>query len=152
MLKTLKLILPVIVPSWNFFDDITASPRLEVTILNSSQDKGEDWQAFYQKPRSLNTLESIKRLFWNPQWNQSLWGVSCAEQFIMTEDENRRIEIQAEMIDRIRLEIFRRHIAFEGFFKFRLVLVEREDGHSKNLQRDVVFTSSLYAVKMETMR
>ena len=39
MLRTLKLLLPVLIPSWRFFDFIAPSPRIQFSLLKTELKK-----------------------------------------------------------------------------------------------------------------
>lgn len=74
-----KLLLPALVPSWNFFDVIAPSPRVEYARLRSIGDASGDWREFRPRPTRVSVATMARRLLWNPRWNESLFLVSCAE-------------------------------------------------------------------------
>ena len=136
LLQTLNLLLPAVVPSWRFFDIIAPSPRIEFTLLQNAQQPATDWQEFRPRPSTLPFRIMLKRMFWNPSWNEALFVVSCAERLISTSSEHSLNEIR----DRIKAELNRSEKKF-SFFQFRLILVSRENGQIK---REVVFVSPAY--------
>ena len=79
MQNPLKLLLPALIPSWNFFDVIAPSPRVEYARLRSIGDAAGDWRAFRPKPDRVSPITMARRLLWNPRWNETLFLVSCAE-------------------------------------------------------------------------
>jgi hypothetical protein len=76
----LRLILPIFFPSWRFFNSIGPSPRLKV------QFDGGDWQEFCPKPATLNPLERLGHLFYNPLGNKTLFIQSCAARLFDEQD------------------------------------------------------------------
>jgi len=75
----MKLLLPALIPSWTFFDVIAPSPRIEYARLRSIGDPSGDWREFRPRPARVPPLEMLRRLVWNPRWNETLFLVSCAE-------------------------------------------------------------------------
>lgn len=132
MLYTFKLLLPALIPSWRFFDVIAPSPRIEFACLQGSDDIAKDWQEFRPRPVYLSIGSMIKRLFWNPQWNEQLFLVSCAERLI----ENPTDHSYQEILKCIQADIK------SPYLQYRLVLIRR-DGDT--LQKETLFTSSVHA-------
>lgn len=125
MLKTLKLLLPALIPSWRFFDFIVASPRVQFVLLNSAGKPLGDWQEFRPRPAQLSFGKMLQRMLWNPQWNESLFMVSCAERLL----ENPTRHSEDEIFKRIQREIERTGSRPEDAtqVQFRLLMVERRD-------------------------
>ena len=139
MLQTLKLLLPALVPSWRFFDTIAPSPRIEFTLLHTAQEASGRWQEFRPRPARLSIGGMLKRLFWNPRWNESLFLVSCAERLMASPTEHSRHEI----LNRIEAELERNSIdaGATPYLQFRLVFLSREDSQ---LQRHITYTSPIH--------
>lgn len=93
----LRHLLPAIMPSWRFFDRIGPAPRVEVALIrqNGAAPGGGDggrgaiptegadaWRPLRSEPTRLGVLAALIRLFWNPDGNESLFVVSCAERFL----------------------------------------------------------------------
>lgn len=119
MLQTLKLLLPAMIPSWRFFDVIAPSPRIEIAVMRSEEGAAENWQEFRPRPQTLSIMDMLKRMIWNPPWNENLFLMSCAER-LAKDDE-----------DFVRQEIFRRikrGLDGKGFVRFRLTFHAKEDG------------------------
>ena len=91
-LNTLKLLLPALIPSWNFFDVIAPSPRIEYTLLNSQNESVTDWQEFRPRPEQLSFIQLLFRLLLNPRWNETLFMVSCAERILQNPTEYQHSE------------------------------------------------------------
>jgi hypothetical protein len=113
----LKLLLPVIFPSWRFFSCIEASPRIEFAFLQSEQNTPEVWQAFRPRPNRLPLLQGALRLLHNPQWNETLYINSCAERLFdgynsMREQEILRRICHAVALGEILAPVGSTHVVF----------------------------------------
>lgn len=139
MLQTLKLLLPALIPSWRFFDTIAPSPRIEFTLLKTELDASGRWQEFRPRPARLPIGSMLKRLFWNPRWNESLFLVSCAERLMVSPTEHSSQEI----LNRIEAELQRKSIDVSAtpYLQFRLVFLSREGAQ---LQRHITFISPIH--------
>jgi len=118
----LKLLLPALIPSWNFFDVIAPSPRVEYARLRSIGDVSGDWREFRPRPVRVSPATMLQRLLWNPRWNETLFLASCAER------------LTDEPTDHSENEIFKRiaaDLAHEAddperpWLCFRLIFVSR---------------------------
>lgn len=149
-LMSAKLLLPALFPSWRFFDVIGPSPRVEFSLLRTDDgesgaehpaDHHPDWEEFRPRPERLSLGSMVRRMIWNPRWNESLYLVTCAERVIQNPSEHSSREIS----DRIRTELHRVGRAAEAFpfFRFRLVFMSRL---GTEIRRDVVFESPVYAI------
>lgn len=86
LLRFPALLLPALVPSWRFFDRVTASPRLEYRWVGAdgaqdvaSEPSVQAWLPFRPRPAQRGGLAMLVSLFWNPQWNEDLFLVSLCE-------------------------------------------------------------------------
>jgi hypothetical protein len=139
MLKTVKLLLPALIPSWRFFDTIAPSPRIEFTLLKAAHDVPENWQEFRPRPAHLSLGSMLKRLFWNPRWNETLFLVSCAERLMENGAEHHAREIAKRVQTELEQKaVFGREVPY---LKFRLVFVHRQ---GMRLQQHITFTSTVY--------
>jgi hypothetical protein len=122
LLHALKLLLPALIPAWNFFDEIAASPRIEYTLLPSPDESAEDWREFRPRPPHVPLSAMLGRLFWNARGNETLFVVSCAERLL------------AEPTAHSQEEIFRRIAADvpdkSAWLRFRIFLVSEQNGAS----------------------
>lgn len=134
MLRTVQLILPALIPSWNFFDVIAPSPRIEYQLLDDASKPCGDWQAFRPRPDNISLLTMLRRLIWNPHWNESLFLVSCAERLSqdITPEHSAR-----EILTRMKRDLKAETDAPQ--FRFRLVFIHRED---EALAQDILYTSA----------
>ncbi|MHB8287260.1 MAG: hypothetical protein ACYDD1_21650 [Caulobacteraceae bacterium] len=124
MIQTLKLLLPALIPSWNFFDVIAASPRIEYAQAASADATALDWRAFRPRPARLSLAAMLARLVWNARWNEALYVVSCAERLINTPTAHS----QAEIFRRIAADLADQPTGRGGWLSFRILLVSEHDG------------------------
>lgn len=136
MFQELKLLLPALIPSWRFFDVIAPSPRIEFTLLKSAQDSSENWQEFRPRPTNLKIAVILKRIFWNPHWNESLFLVSCAERLMQNPTQHSQREISN------RINNWLQHLAIDitvtPYFQFRLVFLTKD---KTQIQRHITYIS-----------
>jgi len=118
-MELLRLFLPVLFPSWRFFAEIGASPRVEFWADGA-------WRSATSRPVSIPVTEAIVRLFWNADWNEKLYLVSIAERFLL--------EHEPRLSDEIARRVALRH-AIPDPPRIRLILVT-VDG------RETVFDSN----------
>ena len=146
MLQSLKLFLPALIPSWRFFETVEASPRIEFTQLETEDGKADDWQEFRPRPAHLSFFAMLKRLFWNPAWNESLFLVSCAERLMDNPTEHSRQEI----IERIIAQLEQRSadVAAMPYVQFRLAFVSRS---GEELEKNIGYLSPVYKVSEGAM-
>lgn len=123
MLRPLSLLLPALIPSWNFFDVIAPSPRIEYVLLSSRGAVADDWRAFRPQPERMSPSTMLLRLFWNPRWNETLFVVSCAERLVTAPTAHS----EDEVFQRIAADLVRQpDDANAAWLCFRLVFVSRE--------------------------
>lgn len=136
MLQTVTLLLPALIPSWRFFDRIAPSPRIEFALLETEQETPGNWQEFRPRPVRLGALDFLRRMVFNPRWNESLFLVSCAERLMQHPTEHSSQEIHK----RIEADLKRDKIA-AAYLQFRLVFVSRD---GTQLQKHITYLSPVY--------
>lgn len=130
MLRSLQLLLPALVPSWNFFDIIAPAPFIEYAALKNKSDTPH-WQEFRPRPQRLSCVQMLKCLFWNPNWNETLFLVSCAERLLSEPTDHSHNEI----LTRIKADI----PPGIPYLQFRLILRHR-------LLTETAYLSQVYAI------
>jgi len=137
MLRTLSFVLPVLLPSWRFFQSIEASPRVEWASVDNDNAPTR-WQEFRPHPQHISLLQMFWFLFWNPTRNADLFIVSCAERIRAAPNEHSINVIR----DAIQSDI-QEGLIFPSTdeIQFRLVFVHRED---KQLVRETVYVSDSF--------
>lgn len=140
MLNILKLLLPALFPSWRFFDVIAPSPRIQFTLLSSEDESPSEWLEFRPRPAHLPFPQMLRRMSWNPRWNESLFMVSCAERLLVNPTQHSEDEI----MNRIMAELMRNSSSSVAtsttHLQFRLLLIERQESQ---IEQEVVFYSRL---------
>lgn len=134
MWTSLSLILPVLFPSWRFFRSIEPSPRLQWALEDGP---AATWQPLDVRPATVPLGVMIRRLFWNPAWNETLFLVTCAERL----RDDMGSDAADHSIRQIRSRLRRalpRDPAQQRMARFRLVFVRRE-GHE--LVEQVLYVS-----------
>lgn len=76
MLRTLSLLLPALIPSWRFFKTVAPSPRLFYRL------DGGEWAAIRPRPEQVLLRMMLRRLLWNPDWNEGLYLVTLSERLV----------------------------------------------------------------------
>lgn len=140
MLQVIKLLIPALLPSWRFFDFIAPSPRIQFALLNAEDAPAREWREFRPRPAHLSFKQMLGRMVWNPEWNESLFLVSCAERLM----EQPTAHSEDEILKRIGHELMRDtsnpDMVEETHLQFRLLLVQRQ---GEGLQEEVVFHSRI---------
>jgi hypothetical protein len=116
VLHLLSLFLPTVIPSWRFFKTVAPSPRIEYRLI-----EGEcfgDWQEDRPRPAHLGLGQILRRMLWNPAWNEQLYLVSCAERLIEAPSQH--------SVDEINLRVARQLPPGPQTLQFRLVFLSRE--------------------------
>jgi len=141
----LRLLLPALLPSWRFFDVVSASPRLEYGLLTAPDEPVARWQEFRPRPDVLTPGAIAGRMLWNAAWNESLFLVSLAERLMSaTSSADTIAHSQRELLLRVA-----RHLMREGrcgpddYLQIRLKMVSRA-GPSDAISSDIVYLSSPY--------
>ena len=140
MLNIIKLIIPALLPSWNFFDYITPSPRIEYTLLQQENEASEIWQAYRPHPENLTIFQMIKRLFWNSHWNETMFVMGLAERLAANYTSHSENEIFNRIIQDLNASSSVININDFAYIQFRLVFIERE---GKILNKEISFHSSI---------
>ena len=141
MLHALKLLLPALIPSWNFFDVIAPSPRIEYVQLGTQQASPAEWQEFRPRPARLGFLQMLARMVWNTDWNEYLFMMSCAERLIEFPTSHSEHEILKRIIREL---LCKAQISdHETRLGFRLLTLKRT---ASGLEQQIVYESRLVVV------
>ena len=125
MVHALKLLLPALIPSWEFFKAVEPSPRVQWRMLSSPKDQAPPWQEFRPRPAKLSVFATIGRLFWNPVWNESLFMVSLAERLMLNPTAHSADEIRYRLAAEIdRTVPGEKH---RKYLQFQLIFVSRDE-------------------------
>ena len=147
LFQTIKLLLPALIPSWDFFESIAPSPRIQFSLLNSEKQTDKHWAEFRPRPQYVSLIKMLKRMLWNPWWNESLFLVSCAERIVGNSSSELILHSEQEIFKRIKNDLLQKHQSLTAsHFQFRLVFVQRQ---GKELKEEVAFISRIQAVASE---
>ncbi|WP_148087098.1 hypothetical protein [Pacificibacter maritimus] len=83
-----------------------------------------DWQEFRPRATQLTSSAVIKRLLWNPHWNETLFLVTCAERLISAPSQHSIDEINTRLLR--QLTATPRPPAPSQYLYFRLAFWERQ--------------------------
>lgn len=138
----LKLILPVLFPSWRFFSSIGPSPRIEVGFATQSDSTPPEFIPVFTLPEKVSPLSSFVRLMHNPEWNERLYINTCAEYLFETHSEFHEQQIAQRLLIAIQS---RKIIAPESthHMVFRIRTFVADEGRPQN---DVIFISRSFAL------
>lgn len=138
-----RLFLPAIVPSWRFFDVITASPRVDYALLTAPDGPAERWQEFRPRPAILNPGTMLRRLLWNAQWNENLFLVSLAERLMNAVTAEAAAHSQRELLLRVARHLDR-HTGCDPrvYLQIRLRLVSRAGPTAELVTSQIVYLSN----------
>jgi hypothetical protein len=127
LLRSFRLLLPVLFPSWRFFMTVGPSPRIEYRAVPGDA----TWQENDPVPERLPPQAYVRNLFWNRRRNTQLYTVALAERLIAAPSDHSVQELS-------RL-IANRHTELSGAFQFRLVFVVPHEG---KLIRETLYESA----------
>ena len=113
MFRIILLLLPALIPSWRFFREIAASPRIDYRL------EGGDWLRLCPRPQRLSVLQLLTRLVWNPARNEELYLVTLSERLAEAPSRHAIDEINRRMARLVAAPI-------GAQLQFRLTFVERE--------------------------
>ncbi len=141
LLQPLKLLLPALIPSWNFFDSIAPSPRIQYSLLNPDTKQVQEWLEFRPRPAKLPFIKMLKRMLWNPTWNESLFLVSCAERILQHYTEHSENEILQRVKKDLATHPENNSLKMATRLQFRLLIIRRNGLH---LHEEVMFISRIH--------
>jgi hypothetical protein len=137
----LRLLPPAIIPSWRFFDAVTASPRLDYALLGAADEEARIWQEFRPRPARLTFSTMVRRLFWNPDWSEALFLVSLSERLITTTSSLTETHSERELLLRVARHLDRQGIGdHEPYLQIRLRFVRRK-GADEHVESETVYLS-----------
>jgi hypothetical protein len=140
ILHTLKLLIPALIPSWNFFDIITPSPRVQYALLGTDNETAQAWHDYRPRPAHVSFLKMLGHMFWNAKWNESMFVVSCAERIMEQPTQHSEDEILRRIIADLADNSSTSRLLPATHVQFRIVVVERQD---TELQQEVIFYSRI---------
>ena len=125
MLRLLSLLLPCLIPSWRFFQAVEPSPRVQWRVLLDDGTAAADWRLYRPRPNRVSLWTMLRRLVWNPDWNEALFMVSLSERLTLDPTEHSLAEIRARVADECASLCAQAKRPEQ--LQFRLIYVSRED-------------------------
>lgn len=135
MRATFALLLPALIPSWAFFRAVDPSPRVEWRVLPTLSAQDHVWHEARPRPAQISLALMLRRLFWNPRWNDGLYLVSLAERLSEMPTAHSLAEIHRLLAADI---LARAGPLTDGYLQFRLVFTHRE---GDRLVRQITYMS-----------
>ena len=133
----LRLLLPALIPSWRFFDRVGPSPRVEYAIQAAADDQPPRWREVRPRPARVSLPAMLARLAWNPDWNEALYLVSCAERLLEHPSEVRA----AHLVSRVAAVLDTDDEGRGGEARVLRVRVVLVTGARGRVEREVAFVS-----------
>ena len=149
--NTIKLMLPIVFPSWRFFSGIGVSPRFDIAFIATEGDEPSEWIPFRPLPESLSIWQHFTRLVHNPKWNEHLFLNSCAERFFEGGGDFYQQEIATYLLNAIHSGEVNAPKT-KGFMCYRIRAIYAEDAPANcmgQVRDDVVFQSGSYALSVQ---
>lgn len=142
----LRLLLPAIMPSWRFFDAVTASPRLDYAVLRTPDVPAGLWMEFRPRPAVLTVPTMFRRMLWDAQWNENLFMVSLAERLMRAETPATEAHSERELLRRVARHLDRHALCDrQDHLQIRLRFVSRS-GAGEEVGSEIVYLSSPYPI------
>ncbi|MEN0038998.1 MAG: hypothetical protein AAGC78_18105 [Cellvibrio sp.] len=138
----LRLILPVLFPSWRFFSSIGPSPRIEVGFASTAQLEPADWFPVFPLPEKISFTSGIVQLLHNPKWNDRLYINTCAEHLFESHSEFHEQQIAQRLLHLISAREIPVPINAQTLF-FRVRALVAENGQ---LTEDITFISRAFSL------
>ncbi|WP_439104957.1 hypothetical protein [Celeribacter marinus] len=117
MLRLISLLLPALMPSWSFFKTVEASPRVEFRLGQGAQ--WGAWQEARPRPARIPVARQLRRMVWNPRWNEELYMVSLSERVIIAPSAHSVDSLNALIAARLEPEA-------RGVLQFRIAFLDKE--------------------------
>lgn len=95
-------LLPALMPSWRFFDRIGPAPRIQYAFVHAADRSSPEWRDLRPRPARLRLSAMLGRLFWNPDGNEALYLVSCAERLLDSPSALHANHLCARVSERVR--------------------------------------------------
>lgn len=91
------LILPIVMPSWRFFDVIAPAPHIEFGWADSATSNALAWRPFLPTPATIDWPLRLRHLWSNAARNETLYLLACADQVCYATSARAAAEIRARL-------------------------------------------------------
>ncbi|MFT3965728.1 MAG: hypothetical protein QM690_07600 [Sphingobium sp.] len=138
----LRLFLPAIMPSWRFFDAVTASPRVDYAVLSTPDEPDPEWREVRPRPPVLTFGTMLRHLLWNAEWNENLYLVSLSERLMSASTAATEFHSQRELLLRVSRHLDRHGVCdHDAYLQTRLRFVSRNGPADQVGTRSPIFPS-----------
>lgn len=118
LLRAARLLLPVLVPSWRFFDSIGPSPRIEFLVWTQAATEAPGmpaevappWAPWTLTPETVGVGTMFARLLFNASRNEVLYLLACCERVVDEGSRHAEQQIAARLAAHIRRQRLAAHI------------------------------------------
>jgi len=138
----IKLLLPILFPSWRFFSSIGPSPRIEVGFTADKNCEPQQWGPFRPLPKRINLALGVRQLFHNPLWNEHLYISTCAEHLFEGYSEFREREIGQRLV----AAVLNKEIGSNGEFQYLMFRIRALGPEAGQMRDEIVFISKPFAL------
>lgn len=147
----IKLLLPIIFPSWRFFSSIGASPRVEFGFSTEMDELPTEWMPFRPLPARVGFWRGLGRLLHNPQWNERLYVNTCAEHLFDAHSLFREQEIARILVRGIAAG---EYVVPQDarFMVYRIRAVVRNENTPSLIRDEVAFVAKPFALAPQESR
>ena len=139
----IKLILPILFPSWRFFSSIGPSPRIEVGFVADKNSEPQEWLPFRPLPKKINFALGLQQFFHNPLWNERLYINTCAEYLFEGYSEYREQEIGKRLV----AATLSKEMVVDDKFHYLVFRIRAIESEVEQVRDDVAFVSKPLSLK-----
>lgn len=140
----LKLLLPILFPSWRFFSSVGPSPRIDIAWLSEKNAEPLEWFPFRPLPERVGVAVGLQRLFYNPEWNERLYLNTCAEHLLETDSVFHAQQIAERLLSAVNTGELNAGSAC--YLVFRVRALSKEAGQLKD---ELAFMSEPISLQRE---
>ena len=144
----LKLLLPIVFPSWRFFSAVESSSRIELGFVAEAHERPVVWDLFHVLPPQLDIITSIKQLFHNPHWNELLYMNTCAEHL----GENNSVFYAQELGTRLVAAARNKKIMVDATACYLVFRIQRVSMQDETVTSETVFVSTAFELVSAGMK
>jgi len=138
----IKILLPILFPSWRFFSSIGPSPRIEVGFAADKNSEPQEWLPFRPLPKRVNFTLGLQQLFHNPLWNEFLYINTCAEYLFESYSAFREREIGQRLV----AAVINKEIIVDAEFQYLMFRIRALEFETGRVRDDLVFVSRPFAL------
>ncbi|MEP2978848.1 MAG: hypothetical protein ABJO86_05155 [Lentilitoribacter sp.] len=109
-------------------------------MLDTIEESSQTWVEYRPRPERLSAWSMLKRMFYNPTRNETLFIASCAERLIKNEQQYGAHSV-CEIFTRIEQDIVASLLKQEQqYLQFRLAFISRQ---KHGLEKHILFVSEI---------